>query len=109
VTYAVFMRRPVIAAPRLMVEWLETAAASRGTRFDIELTYPEGAWVGAGEPLAYLTGSLMHLSDLETILLQKIGPASVAAHNAYRCVSRCRTWRSWRWRRVTAPAPRCRT
>ena len=27
VTYAVFMRRPVISAPRLMVEWLETAAA----------------------------------------------------------------------------------
>ena len=83
-TYAVFMRRPVIAAPRLMVEWLQTAAASRGTRFDIELMYPEGAWVGAGEPLAYIAGSLMHLSDLETILLQKIGPASVAAHNAYQ-------------------------
>jgi nicotinate phosphoribosyltransferase len=46
--------------------------------------YPEGAWVGAGEPLAYIAGSLMHLSDLETILLQKIGPASVAAHNAYQ-------------------------
>ena len=84
VTYAVFMRRPVISAPRLMVEWLETAAASRGTQFDIELMYPEGAWVGAGEPLAYITGSLVHLSDLETILLQKIGPASVAAHNAYQ-------------------------
>ena len=46
--------------------------------------YPEGAWVGAGEPLVYITGSLMHLSDLETILLQKIGPACVAAHNAYQ-------------------------
>ena len=78
------MRRPVISAPRLMVEWLETAAAARDTRFDIELMYPEGAWVGAGEPLAYITGSLVHLSDLETILLQKIGPASVAAHNAYQ-------------------------
>ena len=84
VTDAGVMRRPVVAAPRLMVEWLETAAASRGTRFDIELTYPEGAWVGAGEPLAYIAGSLVHLSDLETILLQKIGPASVAAHNAYQ-------------------------
>jgi nicotinate phosphoribosyltransferase len=83
-TYAVFMRRPVISAPRLMVEWLEAAAASRDTRFDIELMYPEGTWVGAGEPLAYIAGSLMHLSDLETILLQKIGPASVAAHNAYQ-------------------------
>ncbi len=42
------------------------------------------SWVGAGEPLAYISGSLEHLSDLETILLQKIGPASVAAHNAYQ-------------------------
>ena len=46
--------------------------------------HPEGDWVGAGEPIAYLTGSLMQLSDLETILLQKIGPCCVAAHNAYQ-------------------------
>jgi nicotinate phosphoribosyltransferase len=84
VTYAVFMRRPVVSAPRLMVEWLQTAAASRNTHFDIELMYTEGAWVGAGEPLAYITGSLLQLSDLETILLQKVGSASVAAHNAYQ-------------------------
>jgi nicotinate phosphoribosyltransferase len=84
VTYAVFMRRPVVAAPRLMVDWLETAAAARNTSFAIELMFAEGAWTGAGEPLVYITGSLMHLSDLETILLQMIGPASVAAHNAYQ-------------------------
>jgi nicotinate phosphoribosyltransferase len=84
VTYAVFMRRPVISAPRLMVDWLETVAAARGARFEIEVMYPEGAWVGAGEPVAYITGSLVHLSELETIMLQKIGPASVAAHNAYQ-------------------------
>jgi nicotinate phosphoribosyltransferase len=84
VTYAVFMRRPVISAPRLMTEWLETVAAARDTSFDIDLMYAEGEWVGAGEPLAYVAGSLVQLSDLETILLQKIGPASVAAHNAYQ-------------------------
>jgi nicotinate phosphoribosyltransferase len=84
VTYAVFMRRPVISAPRLMTEWLETVAAVRDTSFDIDLMYAEGEWVGAGEPLAYIAGSLVQLSDLETILLQKIGPASVAAHNAYQ-------------------------
>jgi nicotinate phosphoribosyltransferase len=84
VTYAVFLRRPVISAPRLMVDWLETVAAARGAGFEIEVMYPEGAWVGAGEPVAYITGSLVHLSELETILLQKIGPASVAAHNAYQ-------------------------
>ena len=30
VTYAVFMRRPVVCAPRLAIEWLETIAAARG-------------------------------------------------------------------------------
>ncbi len=84
VTYAVFLRRPVISAPRLMVSWLEQAAEARGSEFVIEVMYPEGNWVGAGEPLAYITGSLSQLSDLETLFLQKIGPPSVAAHNAYQ-------------------------
>jgi nicotinate phosphoribosyltransferase len=84
VTYAVFLRRPVIAAPRLMLDWLATVAAERGTHFDIDVTHPEGSWTGAGEPLVYITGSFMQLADLETIFLQKIGPACVAAHNAYQ-------------------------
>ncbi len=81
-TYAVFMRRPVISAPRFAVEFLERMAAVRGTRFEIELNYPEASWVGAGEPLLYVSGSLYHLVDLETVLLQKLGPACVAAYNA---------------------------
>ncbi len=84
VTYALFMRRPVICAPRLMLDWVAMAAEIRHTRIDVDLIYHEGDWVGAGEPIVYLTGGMMHLSDLETILLQKIGPASVAAHNAYQ-------------------------
>lgn len=82
-TYAIFMRRPVISAPRLAIEWLEAVAARRKTTFEIELNYPEGEWVGAGEPLIYLSGSLYHLIDLETIYLQKIGPACIAAYNAF--------------------------
>jgi nicotinate phosphoribosyltransferase len=82
-TYAVFMRRPVISTPRLALSFLENAAAERGTRFEIELNHPEGAWVGAGEPIVYITGPLFHLVDLETVLLQKLGPACVAAYNAY--------------------------
>ena len=69
-TYAVFMRRPVVSAPRLAIAFLEAVAAGRGTRFDIELSFPEGALVGAGEPILYVTGSLAHLVDLETVLLQ---------------------------------------
>lgn len=83
VSYAVFMRRPVIATTKLAVDWLHAVAASRNTRFTIELRYAEGAWVGAGEPLMYITGSLRHLVDLETLYLQKIGPPCVAAYNAY--------------------------
>ena len=84
VTYAVFLRRPVISAPRLMLDWLAEVAAERGTAFDINVTHPEGTWTGAGEPLAYIAGSFAKLADLETILLQKLGPACVAAHNAYQ-------------------------
>jgi nicotinate phosphoribosyltransferase len=81
-SYAVFMRRPVICAPRFAVEFLEGAAAARGVKHEIELNYPEAAWVGAGEPILYVTGPLYHLVDLETVLLQKLGPACVAAYNA---------------------------
>lgn len=87
VTYAVFLRRPVISAHRLAVDWLEAVARERGTAFDIELTHEEGAWVGAGDPIFYLSGSFAQLVDLETIMLQKLGAACVAAHNAYQmCV-----------------------
>ncbi|MBX6744514.1 MAG: nicotinate phosphoribosyltransferase [Acetobacteraceae bacterium] len=84
VTYAVFLRRPVISAPRLAVEWLQAVAKARNTSFDIEVMHPEGTWVGAGDPILYLTGSLAQLSDLETLYLQKLGPPCVAAHNAYQ-------------------------
>jgi nicotinate phosphoribosyltransferase len=35
----------------------------------------------------HISGSLFHLSDLETILLQKLGPACVAAFNAFTMCS----------------------
>jgi nicotinate phosphoribosyltransferase len=84
VTYALFLRRPVISAPRLMLEWLRAVAAARHTEFEVDLVQPEGSWVGAGEPIVYISGSFAQLSDLETILLQRLGPACVAAHNAFQ-------------------------
>lgn len=83
VTYAVFMRRPVLCTPRLAVSWLERVAEARGADVKVELLHPEGAWVGAGEPMMYIHGSFRHLVDLETIFLQKLGPACVAAFNAW--------------------------
>ncbi len=82
VTYAVFMRRPVVCAPRLAIDWLTATAEARGARISIDPTYAEGDWVGAGEPMLYITGSLYHLVDLETLYLQKLGAACVAAYNA---------------------------
>lgn len=84
VTYALFLRRPVVAAPRLMTDWLAAVARERQADIGVETLFDEGAWVGAGEPLVYVTGSLLHLVDLETLLLQKLGAACVAAHNAYQ-------------------------
>jgi hypothetical protein len=83
VTYAIFMRRPVVFAPRLALQWLEELGHSRNTSVDLDLRYGEGKWVGAGEPMMYITGSFFHLVDLETIFLQKLGPACVAAYNAW--------------------------
>ena len=84
VTYAVFLRRPVVSAPRLMLDWLAEVARSRQTDFEIEVMHPEGTWVGAGDPILYLTGSFAALADLETLYLQKLGSPCVAAHNAYQ-------------------------
>ena len=83
VTYAVFMRRPVLFAPRLMLSWLQEVAEARGVEFDIECNYTEGQWAGAGEPLVYITGPMAQLVDLETLYLQKLGAACVAANNAF--------------------------
>jgi nicotinate phosphoribosyltransferase len=84
VTYAVFLRRPVISAPRIMLDWLTAFSQEQGFALDLHVTHPEGTWVGAGEPLVYITGSFRHLAMCETLFLQKIGPACVAAHNAYQ-------------------------
>lgn len=83
VTYAVFMRRPVIFCPRLAVGWLEAVARARGVDIAVEPCFEEGAWVGSGEPLLYVTGPFSALVDLETVYLQKLGPPCVAAYNAF--------------------------
>ena len=71
--------------------------------------HPEGTWVGAGDPIVYLSGSFRQLADLETLFLQKIGPPCVAAHNAYQMCLELPKAASWPWTRATAPASRCRT
>ncbi|WP_291296480.1 nicotinate phosphoribosyltransferase [Elioraea sp.] len=79
VTYAVFLRRPVLMAAKPALDWLR---AVRGDAVTITPLYEEGDEVGAGEKLLTLTGSFVALAELETILLQKLGAPSVAAWNA---------------------------
>ena len=87
VTYAIFMRRPVLSAPRLAIDWLEAMLNHRKVKYEIDLRHAEGSWVGAGDPVLYLSGKLSDLVDLETVLLQRIGAPSVAAYNAYAMCS----------------------
>ena len=84
VTYAVFMRRPVTSAPHLAISWLQEMMAARDQQVEITLCQKEGSWVGAGEPILYIKGSFQSLVDLETIFLQRLGAACVAAYNAYQ-------------------------
>ncbi|GBR18989.1 nicotinate phosphoribosyltransferase [Gluconobacter japonicus] len=84
VTYAVFIRRPVIAACGIAVTWLRNVAKEQGFDLHIREVYEEGQWVGAGEPILYLTGPFSCLAPLETLLLQRLGACCVAAHNAYQ-------------------------
>jgi len=83
VTYALFMRRPVVSAPRLAINWLRAAMAERGAEVDIELRYDEGRWVGAGDPILFITGSFHALVDCETQFLMQLGSPCVAAANAF--------------------------
>ena len=86
-TYAVFMRRPVLSAPKPALDWVSSMIEHRGGKVDIDLRHPEGNWVGAGEPIFYMTGQLSLLVDLETVMLQLLGAASVAAYNAHAMCS----------------------
>ncbi len=83
VIYAIFLRRPVISAPRLVIHWLENVAKKENIDLTYYLAHPEGEWVSAGQPILYLRGSFQQLTVLETILLQKLGACCVASANAY--------------------------
>ena len=61
------MRRPVIAATGLAVDWLKAICAQRKIDVEVAVGFPEGKWVGSGEPLLYISGSLVGLVDLETL------------------------------------------
>jgi nicotinate phosphoribosyltransferase len=79
VTYAVFMRRRVVAALepviRLINHFVPDAKVKRFVA--------EGEVVPSEQKLMEITGSMQKLSEIETLLLQKTGFPCVAANNAY--------------------------
>jgi nicotinate phosphoribosyltransferase len=79
VTFAVFMRRRVVAALepviRLVNHFVPDAKIKRCAE--------EGEVVPSEHKLLEITGSMKKLSEIETLLLQKTGFPCVAANNAY--------------------------
>jgi nicotinate phosphoribosyltransferase len=79
VTFAVFMRRRVVAALepaiRLINHFVPDAKVKRFVA--------EGEVVPSEHKLMEITGSMKALSEVETLLLQKIGFPCVCANNAY--------------------------
>jgi nicotinate phosphoribosyltransferase len=78
-TYAVFMRRRVIAALapvlRLLVRYVPEA--------EIETFFAEGDRVPSEKKLLEIRGPFAKLSEVETLLLQKVGFPCVCANNAF--------------------------
>ena len=79
VTFAVFMRRRVVAALepviRLVAHFVPDAKVKRFVA--------EGEVVPSEHKLMEITGSMQKLSEIETLMLQKTGFPCVAATNAY--------------------------
>jgi nicotinate phosphoribosyltransferase len=68
----------------LAIDWIKSVAKERKIRVQTNTPFKEGEYFGAGEPILYIKGSFQHIVDLETLFLQKIGPACIAAANAYQ-------------------------
>ncbi|WP_020179864.1 hypothetical protein [Methylopila sp. M107] len=84
VTYAVFLRSDAVTAIDPAIEFLRAAYPENATiPLEIARTVPEGTMLASTKPMLYVTGSLVALSTLETLLLQRIGFACVSAFNAF--------------------------
>lgn len=79
VTFAVFMRRRVIAALEPTIRIIERFAP--GTK--MKRFFNEGDLVPSEKKMLEITGSMAKLSEIETLLLQKTGFPCVSANNAY--------------------------
>ncbi|WP_119391181.1 nicotinate phosphoribosyltransferase [Taklimakanibacter lacteus] len=79
VTFAVFMRRRVVAALEPTIRIINRLAP--GTK--VQRFFNEGDLVPSEMKMMEITGSMAKLSEIETLLLQKTGFPCVSANNAY--------------------------
>src|SRR5215210_5326701 len=78
VTFAVFMRRRVVAALEPAIRLIRRFVPD----VKIRRFYEEGEVVPSESKMLEVTGSMQRLSEVETLLLQKIGFPCVSANNA---------------------------
>jgi nicotinate phosphoribosyltransferase len=79
VTFAVFMRRRVVAALEPAIRLVKRLVPGVKVKRLVE----EGEVVPSEQKLLEITGSMQKLSECETLFLQKIGFPCVSANNAY--------------------------
>lgn len=81
--YGFFVRKPSIYAVQIAINFINDVTKSLGYKIEIFENFKEGDKVGAGDPLFFLRGSFAELSELETLILQKVGLSCLCAWNAY--------------------------
>jgi nicotinate phosphoribosyltransferase len=79
VTFAVFMRRRVVAALEPAIRLVRHFVPD----VEIKRFFAEGDIVPSESKMLEITGSMAKLSEIETLMLQKIGFPCVSANNAY--------------------------
>ncbi len=89
VIYAFFIRQPVIYAPKLIEDFLKQVKVLRKKPISVFSPYQEGDFVGGGNVLLLLKGSLQVLSEVETLCLQKLGPPCVIAYTVFHMTHSC--------------------
>lgn len=80
VKYGIFMRRPIIAAPELAINFIMQHAPDAIITQHVE----EGALCEPKTKTLSIEGSFVDLVELETQILQRLGFTQVCAYNAYR-------------------------
>src|SRR5690606_38939145 len=79
VVYAIFLRRRVIAALEPAVRLIKRLVPDA----TVERFFDEGEVVPSEKKLMHVRGPFSRLSEVETLMLQKIGIPCVCANNAY--------------------------